>query len=225
MKAIKLVRTFIILTLVHSCSMISLQNISNDKKWKKERFSIPLTMKFEYSPRMITSYSPTYSQYFYKVKHEDVEEKFTLKKNLIDKFRKRNIELTHKGKYTLRIDSLLFKEYFDNVAVFGNENSGYIGNFEKNYFVFRVYASLIDKKGNAHSVTVVKTHNTEPRESYLIPGAIVDDGAGAFSDKMIENKINEFSYMVYKKVKELENGKELEKGKLPSTRKKHHVDW
>ena len=189
--------------LLNSCNIISLKNFSNDYRWKNKKLKKNVNLKFDYSPKIIREINEL-SYFFYKKDNENIDREFKIKEILIKKFKKRNILLSENGEneFNLKIDTLLFRNYKEVVSVYSNDsNNEYLGNSDKEYFIFKISGSILKKDSCISKVSVIKKHNTEPRESYLISGAIVDSGSSANSEKMIENTLNEFSYRSYLEIK------------------------
>lgn len=198
---IKSVIFFFVLLFVFSCNFISLKNISNDFKWKNKKFAEPFNIKFDYKPILNVQVDTINSLFFYKKDLKKIDTQYNIKNKLIKKLQKRNIKLNLIAKLSLKIDSIFFQGYSETVSVYSNENSEYIGDSQKEFFLFKLSGRIMKKDSCISKIFIEKKHNTEPRESFLLPGVIVDGGIGAKSEKMIENVINEFSYRVYLKLK------------------------
>jgi hypothetical protein len=190
---------------INSCNIISLKNFSNDYRWKNKKLEKSINLNFEYSPEVIAKIDNTFSYFFYKKDSTNIDKEFKIEKILTKKFKKRNILLKNneENNFKLKIDTLFFQGYREVVSVNSNSSSNeYLGNSEKEYFFFKITGSLMKKDSCIAKIFIEKKHNTEPRESYLISGAIVDSGSNANSEKMIENTINEFSFRSYLMIKE-----------------------
>ncbi len=196
-------RKMIVLLTVYfiiSCNAISLNNVSNDFKWKNKKFKNGEQIALSFSPKIIDSINNS-SPFFDKIDVNRIEQEFDIKKTLEVKLKKRNILLKEENLLKLSVDSLLFKSYSEEVSVYSNSETEYMGTSNKDYFVFKIYGKISYNNQKIKEVFAEKEHNTEPRESFIISSVIVHDGINARSDRMIENTINEFSYEAYKVIK------------------------
>jgi hypothetical protein len=189
--------------LISSCnSLFSLKNISNEYRWKNKKFENPIKINFDYSPEINTQID-TISYFFYKKDIKTIDKQFKVENFLVEKFKKRNILLeSQKNDISIKIDTLVFIGYYNNVDVESNVDANIIGSSRKEHFYFKISGEITKKKSSFSRIFIEKEHNTEPRESYLFSGTIVDNGSGANAEQMIENAINEFSYRSYLKLKE-----------------------
>jgi hypothetical protein len=205
MKNIKLLLLFFTIFFIVSCNLLSFKNISNDYRWKKKKFVNSVNLRFIYSPILFKQVGAVNSFFFYKADLKNLDKQYKVESMLIKKFKNRNILLSSEGIITLKIDTVLFRGYSEMVSVYSNDlDNEYLGTSEKQYFMFKLSGCLMKKDSCISKIEVEKKHNTEPRESFLFSGVIVDGGIGAQTNKMIENTINEFSYRAYLKLKEMQ---------------------
>ena len=192
---------FSILTfLLISCNAVSIQNTSNDFKWKNKKFDNKFELKLDYKPTIINKIISKEPIFFDLNDSLSLDINYRIKSTLVKKLKKRNIYLTEKDEIILSVDSLVFQEYSESKSVYSNDGLEYLNDSEQDFFKFKI-VGFIKSKRLAEEIVVKKEHNTDPRESYTISGIIVKDGINANAIKMIENTINEFSYRVYEKLK------------------------
>ncbi|WP_159799181.1 hypothetical protein [Flavobacterium sp. MK4S-17] len=186
-----------------SCNMLSFENLSNDFKWKNKKFKNQVEINFQYQPEVIAKLHK--DVWFYDAEDSiGAEKKYKVKELLEKKLRKRNIVFNTSSEIALRLDTILFEEYSENITVTDADNE-VIGDADKDTFIFRISGRLIKNDSVLFKIRAAHEQINEPRESYTIPGVIVMGAGGAANaDRMIENAINEFSYRVYEKLKSLQ---------------------
>ncbi|MES2486278.1 MAG: hypothetical protein V4581_10085 [Bacteroidota bacterium] len=182
--------------LMLSCS---LKNVSNDFRWKNQKFKESYSLGFEYTPQITIEIPKIDEPWFYdSADTVNADRKYRVEELLQKKFSKRNMVFNESSEVRLRIEKLLFKEYLESVTV--NDESGSIGESSKDYFIFEISGSLIRNDSVIASVSAEHKYNNEPQESDIFDGVIVMGGGNARADKMIENTINEFTYRVYQAI-------------------------
>ena len=195
----------LLLLFISSCNFITFKNISNNYRWKNKKIDKPININFEYSPELYSQVDSTSYFFLYKTNLKNIDKQYKIENLLIKKFKKRNIILNQneKNNFTLKIDTLIFRGYSEQIDVYSNHlDNDYLGMDNKSFFYFKISGNLMKNDSIISNISAEKKHNTSPRESYLFSGTIVSDGVGANSEKMIENVINEFSYRGYLELNE-----------------------
>ena len=131
-----------------------------------------------------------------------IDEKYHIQQWLINKFTKRNIGFNDTALYEMSIDSIKFKAFDEEVSVLMTDCPNETAHEE--YFRFYLYGSLKQDEETLFTVSDSIYHNTNPRESILLPCTMAEDGIAAEPKIMIENTIHKFSYLFYKKLKEFD---------------------
>lgn len=182
---------------VLSCNLLSTENISNNFLFRKKRFEKQFDLRLDYTP---VKTSEIENNFFYKnVDVNYLDDKYEIKNILNSKFKKRNINFVESSDFSLKIDTLLFKEFQEEIPVYSNSNVEFISNENKKIFIFKIVGSL-KLKDSVLKINVKKEHVAWPRESYIIKGNIGHSGINAKAEKMIENTISIFSNLVYEKL-------------------------
>ena len=188
------------MVLLAGCNAVSLQNTSNDHKWKNKKFEEIHYLKLIYNPVVVNKITSQEPVFFNRKDTVRPDLTYQVKRILENKFQKRNIVFIDTGKIILTIDTLIFQEYAESKSVYSNDEVEYLAVSEQDFFKFKIVGT-IKSDTKTETISVTKEHNTDPRESYTIPGVIVKDGINADAKKMIENTINEFSYKTFERLK------------------------
>lgn len=197
----KILLVLAVVALFSSCNLLSVRNVSNDFKWRNKKFDSPIGMEFLYQPEIVFNQSK--NPLFYTVTDSSaIDSIYNIKKLLLKKFAKRNLIQHEKNTIKLTVEKLKFEEYSESISV--NDNEGNFINMDyKIFFIFEIEGTIV-KDTSVRNVSVRFQHTVEPRESFLIPGHIVNDGIGASTERMLENAVNQFTYRAFEEIKRLE---------------------
>ncbi|WP_340199346.1 hypothetical protein [Ascidiimonas sp. W6] len=202
MKTLRGTGVFLLGILLSACNIVSTKNISNEFRWKKQKFKEPVPLNLVYNPVVIKKVEKD-AMFFYKLDTATLQTHFKIEQKIAETFRKRNMLLVPEAPLELVIDTILFRGYEEEVAVHtDDEYFEFLELSEKDHFVFKISGHLKKDTLKSKTIRTVNRHATEPRESYTFHGVIVKDGIHANSDKMIQNAINEFSFRVYEEIKD-----------------------
>lgn len=180
-----------------------MRNISNDFKWKNKKFDKEVGMVIIYKPEVTVVLPKTKDPLFFNVEDStNIDTNYKIKELLLKKFAKRNLIPNDNSPIKLTVEKLKFEEYSKAISV--SDNSGnFMGMDYTDYFIFEI-KGILTKDTLVRNVSVQFQHTIEPRESFIIPGHIVNDGIGASTERMLENAVNLFTFRTYEEIEKLE---------------------
>lgn len=143
-----IIKVIFVLTILQSYNAFSIENISNDFKWKTKKFESTRFSKLDYAPKIMNSISSSDPVFFNLSDSVATAKKYAIKNLLKLKLMKRNIVYNSSEQTTLVIDSLTFKEYTASISVssaYDGCDLEHIESSEIDYLEFKTHGRIQSK--------------------------------------------------------------------------------
>ena len=195
----KIYTTLVLLFFITSCNLLNIHNIRNGLKWKNKKLSKSIEAQLVFNPTIIKDFDSTSVLKYY---FQDSNKMHEIESTLKEKLDKRNIKTTkNESKNSITIDTLIFRDKVEMINVLSNDATESLGTYEKNNISVKIIGVLNFDKSNSSKIVSEYNFSNEPRESFLLKGTIAYSNAWINLDKVINNTLNKFSYLCYKKIK------------------------